>query len=460
MKRNYILKTLYLAAICVFISSCEEFVKIDPPRTDLIKATVFEGDATTIAAMTDIYYQMSTTGFASGNAVSVSFLASLSSDETINYFKSGVIGEAQQFNDNKLAATNSELNTNLWILPYTCIYRANAILEGLASSNGVSENLKNQCEGEAKFIRAFCHFYLVNLFGDVPLVTTTDYRVNSNLGRAKTDDVYKQIIQDLTDAQGLLTDDFSFSKGERVRANKGAATALLARACLYHSDWVNAEAQATTMINDSGLYSLLSDLTTVFVKNNAEAILQFSNVYYPNDLFTFYGFTAPPFNCALRSQFVDSFESGDNRRLNWIGSVTGDSTYYFPTKYHSFVSEAEYSTVLRLAEQYLIRAEARAQQNNIAGAQADINAIRNRAGLGNTAAGDQASLLTAIAQERKAELFTEWGHRWLDLKRTGQVDMVLSPLKSGWKSTAALYPIPQDQLLNDPAMTGAQNSGY
>jgi hypothetical protein len=66
--------------------------------------------------------------------------------------------------------------------------------------------------------------------------------------------------------------------------------------------------------------------------------------------------------------------------------------------------------------------------------------------------------MTALKQERRIELFCEWGHRWLDLKRMGDVDAVMGPLKSGWSATDALYPIPQSQVLNDPNMT--QNPGY
>ena len=115
--------------------------------------------------------------------------------------------------------------------------------------------------------------------------------------------------------------------------------------------------------------------------------------------------------------------------------------------------------VIRLAEIYLIRAEARAHQNNIAGAQSDINAIRGRAGLANTAAADQNSLLLAIEKERKLELFTEWGHRWFDLKRTNRSDAVLGPVKApGWQSTDALYPIPFTEIQNNRNVT--QNPGY
>src|SRR5690606_28078371 len=120
-------------------------------------------------------------------------------------------------------------------------------------------------------------------------------------------------------------------------------------------------------------------------------------------------------------------------KANWIGNVTSQSeTYYFPYKYKISSGQDpwnEYPMVLRLAEQYLIRAEARAHQNKLPEAIADLDAIRERAGLlsiANIKPGiGQAELLDAILQERRVELFAEWGHRWFDLKRTAQADAIL-----------------------------------
>ena len=114
---------------------------------------------------------------------------------------------------------------------------------------------------------------------------------------------------------------------------------------------------------------------------------------------------------------------------------------------------------LRLAEIFLIRAEARAMQNNIDGAKEDINRLRTRAGLTNTTASSQSIVLNAIEQERRIELMTEFGHRWFDLKRTGRADMVLSLLKpASWSTTDQLYPLPLYELETNPALY--QNPGY
>jgi hypothetical protein len=169
----------------------------------------------------------------------------------------------------------------------------------------------------------------------------------------------------------------------------------------------------------------------------------------------------------LSDQLVNSFDPGDQRRVSWVDSVVVDKVvYYYPYKYKINTEGApvsEYLMMLRLAEVYLVRAEARAEQGNLAGATADVNLIRARAGLGPTNAGTGQGLLTAIWHERQVELFTESGHRWLDLKRTGTVDAVMSvvtPLKGGgtWQSYQQWYPVSPGDIQLDPNLT--QTAGY
>ncbi|HEU4473178.1 MAG TPA: RagB/SusD family nutrient uptake outer membrane protein, partial [Flavisolibacter sp.] len=121
---------------------------------------------------------------------------------------------------------------------------------------------------------------------------------------------------------------------------------------------------------------------------------------------------------------------------------------------------AEYLIVFRLAEQYLIRAEARMHKGDIQGSISDLNIIRSRAGLPSLPVTlTPVQLATAIEQERRVELFCEWGHRWQDLKRTGRAGAVLSTAKApNWQSTDELYPIPAVEMQNNPFLT--QNPGY
>lgn len=441
----HIIAKVCLLSISIALSSCRKFVEIAPPRTDLIKATVFTSDETAQAAISDIYYQIGVRGFASGTISSITMMGSLSSDELVN----GITFDDnyRQINGNEILSSNLRI-TALWQDVYFCIFKCNAVLEGLAGSVNVTDRVKNQLIGEAKFLRAFSHFYLVNLFGDIPLVLTTDYKNNQNIPRTDKALVYQQIVADLVDAKSLLTADYSFSSNQKVRVNKVAAISFLARVYLYLNDWTNAEIQSSEVLSNAG-YALEPILKKVFLKNSVEAIWQFyPSTGYPGDLLTFYSY-----GHLLSSPLLNSFESGDRRATDWNISTRLH-------KYQSLTTYTEYSMVLRLGEQYLIRAEAQAQQNNILGSQTDLNAIRNRAGLANTLANDKASLLAAIEHERRVELFLEWGHRWFDLKRTNRINAVMSPLKANWVPTDALYPIPQIQIDNDPAMANSQNPGY
>ena len=168
----------------------------------------------------------------------------------------------------------------------------------------------------------------------------------------------------------------------------------------------------------------------------------------------------------LSTQLVGAFESNDTRYTSWVRKVTTTvdplGTFYLATKYNSSVNGVEYLVMLRVAEQYLIRAEARARQNNLTGAKADINAVRNRSGLGNTTAATQADLLTAILHERQVELFTEQGQRFFDLRRTGNLDAVMNvvaPGKGGtWATFRQYWPIPTVDLLSNPNLK--QTPGY
>jgi len=461
MKKKYVIILIgFLVTVTMF--SCKKYLNIDPPRTGLTRETVFNSNATANAAMLDIYYDMSQIGsFAGGGPFSISFWGSLLSDEQINYYISTptLTAEFQQFNDNALQANNSNI-LSLWTSLYKCIYKSNAVLEGLSSSSNVTQLFKTQLEGEAKFIRAFCHFYLVNLWGDVPLALTTDYKTNQNISRTETTKVYEQIVLDLKDAQNLLTDAYSFSNNERVRANKGAATALLARVYLYMSDWTNAEMQSSILINNTSQYNLLTNMTNVFHTTSSEIIWQLWSQLAPNDRGTFRVVSTPAYG-ALRSQLATSFDASDSRKTTWVN--LNSSGYYNARKYNFSQSNppTQYSTVMRLAEQYLIRAEARTKLGKVTGsnsAEMDINAIRNRAGLANTTANTQVDMLLAIEQERRWELFTEWGHRWFDLVRTGKANTILNPLKSKWTVTDIRLPIPESEIFNNSELT--QNPGY
>jgi len=493
--RQYI--WLIMIATAIFCESCKKLVEIAPPVDSTTQSQIYSENSTAIASLTAIFTNMTNTLLTSpspftGNR-SISLFSGLSADELTLY--NGVTSYAHLgYYKNQLKASPSTQASGVehWEPLYNFVFKCNAAIEGLTSSsaNNLEPTIKQQLLGEAKFLRAFFYFYLTNLYGDVPLALSTDYKMNSSLAKSPRNEVYQRIITDLTDAKELLTNDYLDatllnSSSERTRPTKWVASALLARVYLYVGDFANAEINATTVITNSGLYSL-SPLNDVFLKNSSEAIwqLQPTTLYFnTEDARTFIipssGLTDgddasnPVY---LSSQLLGSFEANDQRATigNWINSITLNGIeYYFPYKYKNNMEDisitgyeglSEYLMVLRLSEQYLIRAEARAQQNNIAGAQSDLNAVRTRAGLANTSADSKTSLLPAILHERQIELFSEWGHRWMDLKRTGNIDDVMSivtPVKSdgtAWQNYQQWYPIPVGDLQKAPNLI--QNNGY
>jgi hypothetical protein len=456
-------------AVCVL--GCKKLVDVPAPLTSLNAANVFTTDATSIAAVTGIYTEMSNEAFSNGGITAVSLFPSLSADELSLY--SGQSNTSYNLYYSYLLSNSNTGSSDFWLTIYPYIYLANSALDGLNNSSGLTPSIKQELLGESKFMRAFFYFYLVNLYGDVPLVLSSDYKANANLPRSATSNVYQQIIADLKDAQALLSTGYLDGtllnqSSERTRPNQPAATGLLARAYLYTKQWDSAEMEASVVINNP-LYSL-DTLNGVFLMNSPEAIWQLQPVTgSTNNTQQAIFFIIPPagpgpaFPVYLSNNLLNAFEQGDLRRADWVDStVASGVAYYYPYKYkinNVTLPVAEYIMVLRLAEQYLIRAEARAQQGNLTGAIADLNTIRARAGLSGTSVTTQSDLLAAIQHERQVELFTEWGDRWLNLKRTGAVNTVMTTDKASlWSNEWQLYPIPLTELKSDLSLT--QNAGY
>ena len=457
--RDLFFMAMYIC--CVLFSGCEDFVEVDPPDTSLVGETVFNNDNDAEAALSGMYSDIVQSFIFSSNQ-GLTIYTGRSSDILLNF--SG-LSEDIEFFENDILPDNFR-NENVWRVLYQMVYRSNSVIEGVQNGSGLTDSLAKRFEGEAKFIRAISHFYLTNLYGEVPIVRLSDYQVNSMLPRSSIEEVYNQvIIPDLLDAQSLLPLDYYSQDNLRSRPNKLAATALLAKAYLYQENWSNAEVQSSAVI-DNNLYELEDNLDDVFLTESREIIWHQQSI---NDFLpTYEGFVYIPFsipsNASLRNEFIDEFDPVDMRLSNWVGTtISGSNTYYYPFKYKiRFGSGApsELLSILRLGEQYLIRAEARAQQNNIEGARADLNMIRNRAGLSDiSVALNQDELLEAIALERKFELFTEVCNRWFDLKRTRRANSVLSEIKSGWQETDELWPIPAEEFNNNPNL-GQQNLGY
>ena len=474
------IKYLFILVSFSALDSCRKFVEIPPSTTQLGTASVFADGASATAAQTGIYTTMFTNSESSQMAQNLGELC----DEFTAY-------DGNTYYINSMTASSG---AGPWDNAYNYIYQANAVIEGLQGNNKLPARIAYQLTGEAEFMRSFWFFYMTNLYGDIPLPTTTDYSVNATLPRTAQVTVYQQCIADLQSAESLMNSNYvdatdtTVTTTDRGRPNKWAAAALLARVYLYNKQYAQAETEATKVIGDqsvsggnsNGLYHL-APLSSVFLNASSEAIWQMDspgpNFPITPDAGTFYLLSAPS-GCSLSPQLVGSFESGDQRAQQWIGTYTTTDvpsvTYYFPTKYTAYQApdNTDCVMVLRLGEQFLIRAEARVQQggSKIQEGIADLNKIRERAGLPDyNGSQDAQSVLSAILKERQHELFTEWGHRWLDLIRTKNIDSVMSTPGNVfyyknktpgavWNDNKTLFPIPEGEIQKDNKLT--QNPGY
>ena len=464
MKKNYL---LIIAIISILNFSCAKYVDTPLPADQLVSELVFTDDKTATAAVTGVYANMNAFNYQFANVL-ISYLSAMQADDL--YYASA-FANYDVFRNNTLLPSSQYVNAN-WSSLYSYIYQANSCIAGLTAATGLTPSVRDHLLGEAYFQRAFFYFYLVNMYGDVPLIINTNYAENNLKQRDPQQEVYSRIISDLTEAKNLMSD--AYPSTTKFRPNKAVATALLARVYLYNRQWDLSETEASRVINDSR-YSLLSDLNAVFLGNSGEAIWQLQSINFGGGRNTWEGNVTVPSTPTANSLFrldtitlIPSFESNDLRLANWTGyrkSATTGASHYFPFKYKVRFDAAnpvkEHTMVMRFAEQYLIRAEARIQQNKLDEGKADLDSIRVRAGIGALPSGmSKDALLLEVEKQRRLELFAEWGHRWFDLKRTQRADEVLKtrPEKAGWQITDTLYPIPLDARSTNPNLT--QNAGY
>lgn len=449
--KHYLLCILMIVFV-VFIFSCEKMIETQPPRTQLSSEKAFANEQTALAVLGTIYATVN-----SSVANNITSYLGLYSDELVtNSSNTGTI----EFYNSHLSVVNTP-NHNIWRSLYNVIYQCNSMLEALEINETIPVAVREQYRGEVLFLRSFAYLFLVQLYEDVPLLLVTDVRITSTASRTSKQTVYNQCIADLELSKQLLKPEYV--SGERVRANRYSAEALLSRFYMLQGMWEQAERSCSAIIN-SNTYSLTANTASIFLKNSSETILQ----CWTQNGFTQTGTVLIPSGTAIPTYQVSSsiltgFESGDQRRNSWVRSIVNNGqTYYHVYKYKQRVStsgaSAEYLMLFRLGEVYLLRAEARARQNKYVEATEDLNMIRQRAGLSTLNGLTPEQLNAAIEQEKFIELFGEWGHRFFNLKRSGQLAAVLQPFKPNWEDHRSALPIPQYEILNNSSLI--QNSGY
>ncbi|SKB63231.1 SusD family protein [Soonwooa buanensis] len=460
-KKNTILVNIIMSTFLMLIS-CDRFTDVGLPKSQITRDLVFKDDELAKSAMAAVYRSVYETGFIAGGPSGAQILFGTYADELQSY--ASATSDATIFYQLSHLANTTKINS-LWTTTYSQLYNINSIIEGVENSENLSMEVKNRLKGEALFMRALLHLYLVQSYGSVPYVNTTSYEVNQSISKSSISSVYSLCKADLQAALNLLP--ATLSAGNRIYPTKMAAYTVLARIAYYEKNWEDA-VQYSSMVIGNTLYKMETDLNKVFLKDGTGSILQllpFNSTSSTSQGNAFILTTAPPTNVALRQDFMGEFETGDGRKAAWIGqkSDSQGKIYYYPYKYKQYTtstSSTEYSVVLRVEELYLIRAEAYIQKNQNDLAVNDLNKIRSRAGLpplANTT--DQSFLNNAVIKERRSELFTEFGHRFYDLRQHNVLDQVMITKKTNWKPYFRLLPLPEKELLLNPNLN-PQNEGY
>jgi hypothetical protein len=452
-KLSYILLAFTVTAL---FGSCKNFLDVQPKGAISDESTIVDKTSAE-TAVRGIYRSLGNASYYGETYVALGFFPG---GDVI----SNTTGGGQNL-ININFRSDEPLLAGAWAAIYAGINRANQVIAKLPGVQDatLTTAYKNQLLGEAYFVRALAYFDLARAWGGVQLKLQPTTSANSTaVPRSTQAETYAQVLKDLQTAEPLLPDGVN-----RFRATKKTVWALKARLYLYQQDWANAETYATQIINDVTNYQLLSPFNSWFANNvvaSPESIfeLEFSaanpnairaEMQHPTRGGT-YRF-APNANVVslLRTPAI----GGGRRAL--IDSVKQSSTvlWFGNLYYRSPATDPAY--ILRLAEIYLIRAEARARLNNLSGSLSDINAIRSRAGLSPSVASNQSDLLLAIENERRYEFLWE-AHRWFDLARTGRANTVLHALNPSVtvQPHQLLFPIPANEVALDPQLT--QNPGY
>ncbi|HZH73691.1 MAG TPA: RagB/SusD family nutrient uptake outer membrane protein [Mariniphaga sp.] len=478
-----LVKRWNIVFIFLLFFSCSDFLEL-APKNMLSEDVFYETPEQIEFALTGAYSILRSSGVTKNWYV----LTEIPSDNTYGT-PSGTVTDRDEFDNFYLRPLNPFLSA-FWNDSYSGINRANKVIEELIDSD-VDESLKTRYTLEAKFLRAFLHFNLVRIFGDVPLITkTVTISESYDILRTDKNEVYSQIITDLKDAAALPN---SYTSQEDIgRATSGAAKSLLGKVYLTMGDYANAEIQLKEVI-DSNQYSLIENSTPGTCDgfqeyfdpdnhNNPEAIFEaqfkkggfgtgsgWVNTFAPGasgDNVVAVGGSSDD-NIPEEGMW-ESWDEGDCRRdfsmaLGYTNKTTGNWVNARHVRKYRDIPYANGDSnnnwpFLRYADVLLMYAECLIHSGDLTTAAEYINKTRRR-GFGyqssdvgspaDISASSKDQLLLAVEKERRNELAFE-GHRWLDLVRTGRALEVLTAKGKKLNETNLIAPIPQSQIDANP----------
>lgn len=495
MKQYRKITKYVLMATLAFSMSCNDQLDLQPISQETAD-NAYSTASQIEAALTGVYESFQSSQYYAWDHI---IYQDIRSD---NNYAGGDNTEIFEFDDVDVNTTNSRV-MSAWSSIYNAISKANLVMEKAPLvSEGITEERKQQIVGEALFLRAYHYYTLVKYFGGVPLYTefisSTDPS-ETRKPRNTVDEVYTQIITDLTEAANYLPDTYGNDDSvNKARATKGAVNALLATvyAQMPNPDYDAVLTHANAVINSPAGYSLLSSYDQLFDgnhQNNNESILEIQylggtegawapQMHLPPSLSgdTWRKFTTPS------QDLVNAFdEEGDMIRKNasilfetvsWVDEYWGNTpgtSVPFAYKWRNAGSWAsdDNQYVFRLADIILLKAEAQNELGQTDQAVITVNSIRSRVELPDLTAAEtasQATMRTAILKERRLELAME-SKRWDDLVRYGVVIQTMNsvpdvdlrtgqPVNYGMDEHDILLPIPQNEINRNPNLE--QNPGY
>lgn len=447
----------YIGAL--LLASCESLVEVNDPTNQLGTGQVFEDVQTANAALSGLYASLRDQSVISGAGYyTVGTLAASYADD-LDCYNNDQNG-AMDIYRNQQQETNTVI-ASIWNTAYSQVYYANSIIHGAENSSALPDVDKNRLKGEALLVRSLLYFYLQQLFGDIPYTIILDYGQNRSLSKTGSAALLEQLELDLKEAVSLLDD--NYRDAERIYPNRKVAELVLARVYLTQQKYQQAQ-QLAEGILQSPLYQFQPDLNEVFHKTGNHILWQLSpqNISDATKEASFYYFSgAAPNAYALTPSLVSSFADNDLRKQAWMTKASfNGSSWYRPYKYKNLsgTNTNEYSVVFRLEEVYFILAEALAKQNRLNEALPYLNATRERAGLTALTSLSSEDFMNELLAEKRREFFSEFGHRFFDLKRLGRLDG-LKTVKPNWEDFKSLWPLPQNELLLNINLS-PQNPGY
>lgn len=445
---------MLVAMAAATLTSCKKFLDVDPKQYTSDAVTIVDENSAK-TAVRGIYNQLASNGYYGYTFQTLGFF----SGDNIQYTGSQTVNN--QLTNHDVKADLAALST-AWSAIYNTINRANNVLEkvpALPLTATFTQTVKDQLLGEAYFLRALSYFDLARTWGGVQIITksTSSSTDKPNVPRSSLDATYTQVLNDLNEAESLLPNTVN-----RIRATKKTVWALKARLYLYRQQWSLAEEFATKLIKETGNYELLFPYNSFFA-NNASATkesvfeLSYTTTQNNNQASQWLPTTKGGVGWIKpTSQIVTLLNDpaiGGNRSTLLQQVVTNNVVNWFGNLYYRSAG-TDPAYLIRTAELYLIRAEARAQQDLLDEALEDLNAVRERAGLLPYSSTVKSEVLLAIENENRVEFALE-NHRWYDLIRTNRAGAVL-----GINDTRKfLLPIPYREVLLDRDNL-PQNPGY